>query len=160
MQSFGGGRMIYGQRFSPVGGMRSPTVTQFHPRVANSNIGSSVAARQSTRENINHGNDVTRSSDTRNRTITNTQHIRNGVGQVRNRNDTLRPDWRSHVFTQHSANWHHDWDRDHDHWWNGHRCRFVNGSWVIFDVGFDPWWSWPCPGYYYGYPCDEGDYDY
>jgi hypothetical protein len=156
MQSFGGGRMIYGQRFSPVGGMRSPSVTQFHPRVVNSNIGSSVAARQSTRENINHGNDVTRSSDTRNRTLANTQRVRNGVGQVRNGSNTLRPGWRDHVFAQHSANWHHDWDRGGDHWWHGHHCRFINGSWVIFDVGFDPWW--PCPGYYEGYPCDDYGY--
>ena len=35
------------------------------------------------------------------------------------------------------------------------------GTWVIFDVSFDPWWrSWPCPGYDYGYPCDDGYYDY
>ena len=63
-----------------------------------------------------------------------------------------------HVYARQSANWHHDWNRGRDHWWNGHRCRFINGSWVIFDVGFDPWWQ--CPGYYYGYPCDDGDYGY
>src|SRR4029077_38603 len=85
-QSFGGGRMIYGQHMSSVGGMRSPNATQFHPRVVNSDIGSSVAAPQSTPENINR----------------NMQPIRNGVGQVRNRSDTLRPNWRSHVLTQHS----------------------------------------------------------
>ena len=136
-------------------------VTQFHPaRVVNPNIGSSVAARQSTRENINRGNDGAQVSNRGNHTVTNTQHIRNGVGQARNRNDDLRPDWRTHVYAQHSANWHHDWDRSRDHWWNGHHCRFVNGSWVIFDVGFDPWWSWPCPGYEYGYPCDDVYDDY
>jgi hypothetical protein len=157
MQSFGGGRTIYGQRFSSVGGMRPPNVTQIRP----SNIGSSVAARQSTRESINRGNGVAQFSNRGNRAITSTQHIRNGVGQVRNGNNALRPDWRNHVFAQHSANWHHDWDRGGDHWWHGHHCRFVNGSWVIFDVGFDPWWGWwPCPGYYYGYPCDEAYYDY
>jgi hypothetical protein len=155
-QSFGGGRMIYGQHLSSVGGMRSPSVTQFHPRVVNSNTGSSVAARQSTPENINRSNGVAQFSNRGNRTITNPQHIRNGVGQVRNRNDTLRPNWRSHVLTQHSANWHHGWDRSRDHWWNGHRCRFINGNWVIFDVGFDPWW--PCPGYDDGYPCDDYGY--
>jgi hypothetical protein len=160
MQSFGGGRMIYGQHLSSVGGMRSPSVTQFHPRVVNSKIGSPAAARQSTRENINRGSGVALFSNRGNRTATNTQHIRNGVGQVHNGNNTLRADWRSHVFTQRSVNWHHDWDRSRDHWWHGHHCRFINGNWIIFDVGFDPWWSWPCPGYYYGYPCDEGDYDY
>ena len=79
-----------GPRFSSVGGMRYPNVTQFHPRVVNSNVGSSVAARQSTRESINRGNDVARFSNTRNRTSTNTQHIRSGVEQVRNGNNTLR----------------------------------------------------------------------
>ena len=33
--------------------------------------------------------------------------------------------------------------------WHGHHCRFINGSWVIFDFGFYPWWS-----YGYGYPYD------
>jgi len=60
---------------------------------------------------------------------------------------------RDHVFARHTANWH---------WWHGHRCRFVNGEWFIFDLGFDPW-------YPYGYPYDyyqddpgvyEGDADY
>jgi hypothetical protein len=61
-----------------------------------------------------------------------------------------------HVYARQSANWHHGWDRSRDHWWNGHRCRFINGNWVIFDVGFDPWW--PCPGYDDGYPCDDYGY--
>jgi hypothetical protein len=157
MQSFGGGRMIYGQRFSSVGGMRPPNVTQIRP----SNIGSSVAARQSTRESIDRRIGVAQFSNRGNRAITSTQHIRNGVGQVRNGNNALRPDWRNHVFARHSANWHHDWDRGGDHWWHGHHCRFVNGSWVIFDVGFDPWSGWwPCPGYDDGYPCDDGYYGY
>lgn len=56
----------------------------------------------------------------------------------------------NHVFAKRSANWHRDWNRHHDHWWNGHRCRWVNGSWVIFDLGFYPW---------YGYPYDYYSYD-
>jgi len=40
-----------------------------------------------------------------------------------------------------------------DHWWNGHHCRFINGSWVIFDFGFYPWWP-------YWYPYDYYPYDY
>jgi hypothetical protein len=159
---FSGGPTGYsGPRFSSVGGMRSPSVRQFNPRVVTPNVGSSVAARQSTRESINGGNDVARFANRGNRAVANAQHTRQGVGQVRNGNNTLRPDWRNHVFAQHSANWHHDWDRSRDHWWHGHRCHFFNGTWVIFDVGFDPWWwSWPCPGYDYGYPCDDGYYDY
>ena len=150
---FSGGPTGYsGPRFSSVGGMRYPSVTQFRPGVVNSNV-SSVATRQSARENINRGNDVTRFSNTRNRTIANTQRIRNGVEHGHN---TLRRDWRNHVFAQHSASWHHDWDRSRDHWWHGHHCRFVNDSWVIFDVGFDPSWGWwPCPEYDDGYPCDD-----
>lgn len=67
----------------------------------------------------------------------------------------------NHVFATHAANWHSDWDRHHDHWWNGHRCHFFNGSWVVFDVGFAPWWGYP---YYYPYdnyyPPYPYSYDY
>ena len=38
-----------------------------------------------------------------------------------------------------------NWDRSRDHFWHGHRCRFFNNAWVIFDSGFYPW------GYGYGY---------
>src|SRR6266513_5438984 len=68
----------------------------------------------------------------------------------------------NHVFAQRSANWNHNWDRRHDHFWNGHRCRFVNGSWFIFDFGFFPWFGWPYFDYYpydyypYGYPYGYG----
>jgi hypothetical protein len=59
----------------------------------------------------------------------------------------------NHVFGQRSANWNSNWDRRRDHFWNGHRCRFVNGSWFIFDFGFFPWFGWPYYDYYpYGYP--------
>jgi putative peptidoglycan binding protein len=57
----------------------------------------------------------------------------------------------NHVFARRSAGWHRDWDRRSDHWWNGHRCRFVNGSWFIFDFGFVPWYGW---SYYDSYPYD------
>ena len=76
----------------------------------------------------------------------------------------------NHVFAQHSANWNRNWDRRHDHWWNGHRCRWVNNSWFIFDIGFIPWFGWPYYDYYaydyypyaypygYGYGYDSGAY--
>ncbi len=32
-----------------------------------------------------------------------------------------------------------NWDRSRDHFWHGHRCRFFNNAWVIFDTGFYPW---------------------
>jgi hypothetical protein len=56
---------------------------------------------------------------------------------------------RNHVFAQRSANWHSDWDHNHDHWWHGHLCHFVNNVWVIFEVGFNPWWSYDYPYDYY-----------
>ena len=63
----------------------------------------------------------------------------------------------NHVFAQRSAGWHRDWDRHSDHWWNGHRCRFVDGSWFIFDFGFVPWYGW---SYYNPYPYDYYPYGY
>ena len=83
--------------------------------------------------------------------------FRNG-NYFRNGNNHLRGDWQKHVFAQHPGNWHGDWDRHSDHRWNGHRCCFLNGSWVIFSIGFDPWWSyWGSPNDYYydyGFPND------
>jgi hypothetical protein len=92
----------------------------------------------------------------------------NGRSQLRNGNNHLRGDWQKHVFAHGSGDWHRVWDRHSDHWWNGHRCCFINGTWVIFDVGFDPWWpSWWYPNdynYSYGYPYNDyaypNSYDY
>jgi hypothetical protein len=75
------------------------------------------------------------------------------AGQVRNGNNNLRADWRNHVFARRSAQWNRNWDRNRDHRWHGHHCRFVNGSWIIFDLGFYPWWP-------YWYPYDYYAYDY
>jgi len=77
--------------------------------------------------------------------------VRNRDGQVRNGNN-LPADWRNHIAGQRSANWNRGWDRNRDHFWHGHRCRFVDGSWFIFDFGF-PW-------YPYGYPYDYYADDY
>ena len=69
----------------------------------------------------------------------------------------LRRDWQKHVFAHRSGNWHRDWNRNCDHWWNGHRCSFINGTWVIFNLGFSPWWPsyYPDDYYYdYGFPND------
>ncbi|HEY6070249.1 MAG TPA: hypothetical protein VIU85_02665, partial [Chthoniobacterales bacterium] len=97
--------------------------------------------------------------------MTNPQSVGNRAAQARSGNANLRPGWQKHVFAQHSGNWHRDWNRSRDHWWHGHRCQFVNGSWIIFDVGFDPWWWWGYPygyyGYGYGYPYPYSySYDY
>jgi len=73
--------------------------------------------------------------------------------QTNNSNRVLGNNPRNHVFAQRSANWHPDWDHNHDHWWHGHVCHFVNNTWIIFEIGFYPWWS-------YGYPYAFGYYPY
>jgi hypothetical protein len=82
-----------------------------------------------------------------------------------NRNGTrgLANATNNHVFARHSASWQPNWNRHGDHWWHGHRCRFVNGSWFIFDLGFYPWYGYPYDYYAYnGYdPYSYGsDYGY
>jgi Putative peptidoglycan binding domain len=52
--------------------------------------------------------------------------------------DRLRLGGTNHLFVREPANWHRDWDRHRDHFWRGHRCRFVNGTWTVFDEGFYP----------------------
>lgn len=134
--NFGGNRMINsGQRFSTAGGhaLRS---TSFRSQPMH----------------IDRGNHVTRLTNA-NRRVASRSNA--------NRNTRLRGDWQRHVFAQHSANWQRNWDRRHDHWWNGHRCHFVNGSWIIFDSGFDPWWPYWYDDYYaYGYAPYSYGYGY
>ena len=85
---------------------------------------------------------------------------RHGAGQVRNGNNNLRADWRNHVFARRSAQWNRSWDRNRGHRWHGHDCRFVNGSWIIFDLGFYPWWPYSYPYDYYAYDYDYYPYTY
>src|ERR1043166_3785856 len=74
-----------------------------------------------------------------------------GSGQVRRSGNNLPAEWRNHVVAQRPANWQRNWNRNHDHWWHGHRCHFFNGYWVVFDPGFYPWdYGFPY-GYYYPY---------
>jgi hypothetical protein len=141
-RSFGGGRMVYsGQRFSSTG-LRAPRSMEFRPHYVGSNAGGAIRSGQVTRGNINRGDRTQRFSN-----------VRTGGSQVRSGNN-LPTNWRNHVAAQHSGNWHRDWDRNRDHVWHGHHCRFVNGSWFIFDFGFDPWWP------YWGYPYDYYGYNY
>jgi Putative peptidoglycan binding domain len=149
-QSFGGGRMIYsGQRFSSIG-LRSPGYRQ---QYFNPNGGAAIRARQFTPGNINRGNRSAQFSNTGNRAIGNLRQSGNAARQGRSGNN-LPTNWRNHVVAQHSANWQRNWNRSRDHVWRGHHCRFINGSWVIFDFGFDPWWP------YWYYPYDYYAYDY
>jgi len=161
MRSFSGNRMIYsGQRFSSAG-FRAPRSMEFRSRPVNTNVGGSLAGSQFARANMNRGNNVQRLPNGESQSIANVARNRTGGGQIRNGNN-LPANWHNHVFAQHSANWHRDWNRSRDHVWHGHRCHFFNGSWVIFDVGFWPWWGWPYwdPYYYYGYGYGYGSYGY
>jgi len=156
MRSFSGNRMMYsGQRFSSAN-FRSPRSMEFRSRPVNTNMGS-FAGSQFARGNMNRGNN--RFPNGGNQSLANV--TRTGGGQIHNGNN-LPANWHNHVFAQHSANWHPNWNHNTDHWWNGHRCHFFNGSWVIFDVGFWPWWGWPYwdPYYYYGYGYGYGYNDY
>ena len=144
--------MIYsGQRFSSAD-MRAPRSMEFRPHYVNSNA-NAFRARQFAPGNISRAGNAARFSNA----------ASNGGNRIRNGNN-LPANWRNHVFAQHSGTWHRDWNRNADHWWHGHRCHFFNGSWVIFDVGFYPWWGWPYwDPYYYGYEYGYGypyQYDY
>jgi hypothetical protein len=142
-RSFRGGRMIYsGRRFAP-GGMH-----QFNSRGFN---GDDRFARLGNNPQFAQG----RNGFAGRNGVTGNQ--RNGGRQIRNGNNLPR-NWQNHVATRHSADWHRDWDRGRDHRWHGHHCRFINGSWVIFDLGFYPGWSYGYPYDYYGY--DSYPYGY
>jgi hypothetical protein len=106
--------------------------------------------QRNTGTQFRNGNNLRNANNFRNgNNLRNANNLRNGNNQrhgnnFRNGNNNLRHDWPKHVFSHRSGNWHRDWDRNCDHWWNGHRCSFINGTWVIFNLGFSPWW----PSYY------------
>ena len=152
VRSFSNNRTLYsGQRFQYGGGVRSTRPTGFSSPVVKPNVGGGFASTQFNRANFNRPNNQ--------RLATGGNQFRNG--QTRTGGGNAFPsNWKNHVFAQHSANWQRSWARNRDHWWHGHRCHFFNGSWVIFDVGFSPWW-WGYPyDYYYGYPYGYGYYPY
>src|SRR5438045_1144300 len=162
-RSFGGNRMIYsGQRFSSIGS-RAPRSMEFRPQYVRSNA---VGSNQVVQGSINRVNRSTQFANTGNRAITNARHDGNGVRQVRSGNN-FPTNWRNHVVAQHSSNWQRNWDRSRDHVWHGHHCRFIGGSWIIFDFGFYPWWPYSyspydyyAEDYYpYQYCYDPGYYD-
>jgi hypothetical protein len=69
------------------------------------------------------------------------------------RNQAFNPN-SGRVVARYSGNWHRNWDRSRDHFWNGRRCHWHNNAWVIFDLGFYPY------GYGYGYYPYGGAYPY
>ena len=157
MRAYGSRPFYSGQRYSSFGmrtyrptGFRQPSIYRDRATFTRSGPFTAATIRQP-----NQSNRFPRFASYRNQRATSVWNQRNTGIQFGNGNNHLRADWRNHVFSQRSANWHGDWDRHSDHWWNGHRCHFFNGSWVIFNVGFDPWWpSWYCPddSNAYGYP--------
>jgi hypothetical protein len=167
-----GGRMIYpGQRYSSFGmrsyrptGFRQPSIYPNRVTITHSDPYTAATIGRPSQSNR-----FPRFTNYRNPAATSVWNQRNTGSQFRNgnnfRNGTnrLRGDWQKHVFAQRSGDWHRDWDRHCDHWWNGHRCCFINGSWVIFSIGFDPWWQYGgyYPDYYaYGSPYYGYDYPY
>ena len=146
--------MVYsGQRFSSQG-MRSPNTIRFRPQSVNSNLGAHQFAQGNFQANrFNRFGNSSRINRAGNGFAQNNHPITSqgtGAGQFRGTRN-LAPNWKNHVFAQHSANLQRNWNRNTDHWWHGHRCHFFNGSWVIFDLGFSPWWWWDYPYYSYGY---------
>jgi Putative peptidoglycan binding domain len=179
MRSYGSRPFYPGQR-SPSFGMRSSPPYAYR-RPLNSSGGSFTRSGPYTVATIPQGNRVAPFTNHRSPAVTNVWNRRNLGMQFRNgnnlrnannfrngnnlrnannlRNGTnhLRRDWQKHVFAHGSGNWHRDWNRNCDHWWNGHQCSFINGTWVIFNLGFSPWWSSYYPDDYfydYGFPND------
>ena len=147
-RSFSGGRIYSGQRFYS-SNFRSAPSMHVQRNYATSHV-APIRSRQFTSGNTNFSRRTARTATALNRS-----------GQVRNTSQ-LKANWRNHVVAQHSPNWQRNWARNRDHWWHGHRCRFIDGSWVIFDFGYDPFWPyWGYPydyAYGYGYPYSY-DYD-
>jgi hypothetical protein len=122
----------------------------------NSNGGASIT-QQFTSRTLNRTEGLTRFSKPESRPSRSETRRGDRLGQLGNGNRGLNAG-REHIFARRSAGWHSDWDRNRDHWWHGHCCRFVNGSWFIFELGFYPWW-WSY-GYPYSYPYDYYPYNY
>ena len=161
-----GSRMIYpGQRYSSFamhpsrsGVFRRPNM--YPNRVTYTRSGPFTAATIRQRNQISR---FPRFANYRNRAAASVWNQRNTGSQFRNGNNHLRSDWQKHVFARDSGDWHRDSDRHSDHWWNGQRCCFINRTWVIFNVGFDPWWPYlfyPNDYYAYGSPYDGYDVPY
>src|SRR5882762_5034471 len=166
----GGGRMMGpAQHFSSMGSRSMPTSPRFQGQRSTFNSGGNAPTvhRQFTPRTFTGrtGNDL---AQFRNNRPIRTNRFGDLQGQNRNRTAQLGTGGRNrtigninpghnHVFAQRTADWNRNWERRHDHFWNGHRCRFVNGSWFIFDFGFFPWFGWPYYDYYpYGSPYGYG----
>ena len=121
----------------PVGSIDPRPTFQASQHLVAPNLGNQQSATASGTLNLNLATNRVASSDpapqgtSSNQQLPQANNSSHSAGSARN-----------HVFAQRSANWHSDWDHNHDHWWHGHLCHFVNNVWVIFEVGFNPWWSY------------------
>jgi hypothetical protein len=133
-------------RSAPMPNSAGRVMTSSNQRSHQPNINSSIPIRG---RQVGPGA-VSRVNNPGSHGITTPRREVNNRTQVRSGNN-LPSTWRNHVVAQHSASWQRNWDRGRDHWWHGHHCRFVNGSWFIFDFGFYPWSPFWYPGSYYPY---------
>jgi len=149
-----------------VSGGNAPIVhRQFTPRTFSEHTGNDLAQFQNNRRiQTNRFGEMPGQRGNRIGQLQDQHHNRTGQLETGRGNRTIGniSPGHNHVFAQHSSEWHRDWDHNRDHWWNGHRCRWVNNSWFIFDIGFLPWFGWPYYDYYaydyypYGYPYGYG----
>jgi hypothetical protein len=176
--------------FAPSPRMTTRSIPQFSQRRAFSGGNAPIVRRQFTSRTFNRSNGVARFQNNQNFGTTQNNQRSSSLGNSnrnfnrtgpanrtaqfgnggRNRTIGNISPGHNHVFAQQSANWNRNWDRHSDHWWNGHRCRWVNNSWFIFDIGFIPWFGWPYYDYYaydyyppvypygYGYGYNSGAY--
>ena len=169
MRAYGNRPFYSGQRYSSFGmrsyrptGFRQPSIYRDRATFTRSGPFTAATIRQP-----NQSNRFPRFASYRNQRATSVWNQRNIGSQFRNGNNLrsgnnhLRGDWQKHVFARQSGDWHRDWNHHSGHWWNGHQCCFVNGSWVIFNIGFNPWWpnAYYPDSYAYGSPY-YGGYDY
>lgn len=125
MHNFSGGRFVAPARFSAIG-MRSPNSFRQQSYVG-SNRGAFVSRHAGPSGVINHRGERFAKIG--------------GQGASGAQN---------HILARRTANW----DRRHDHWWHGHRCRFVNGGWFIYD-----WYPYDYPYDYYASDYYSDQYD-
>src|SRR6266571_8746258 len=124
--NFGGGRfMAPGPRFSSY-----QTPMAFRQQRFGSSDRAFAPSRQFATETAKRRFDAPRTLNHRESLLS--RNGNNSRNRFENRGSNTA---REHVFAQRSADWHRNWDRRQDHWWHGHRCRFVNGSWFIYDIG-------------------------
>lgn len=147
-QAFNGGRYLNGaRRFGSTG-----SGPAFRPpqRFVGYNVGNQRPAASGTMNanlvttRIANGNSASQGTGN-NQQLTQAKNPNRVSGSARN-----------HVFTHRSDKWHSDWDHNRDHLWHGHLCHFAHHVWIVYDVGFYPWWYYQYP-YDYGYAPDSFD---